>query len=83
MLRKQSPLPLCRAAAVPPCPACSLQPPELLRYGRMSPAVDVYAFGVMSECQASSCCLQVAGTTLLFMQLAGVLQQQRLQHVLH
>lgn len=23
--------------------------PELLRYGRLSPAVDVYAFGIMSE----------------------------------
>jgi hypothetical protein len=24
--------------------------PELLRYGRLSPAVDIYAFGVMSKC---------------------------------
>jgi serine/threonine protein kinase len=27
----------------------SHMPPELLRYGRMSPAVDIYAFGIMSE----------------------------------
>jgi hypothetical protein len=32
----------------------AVQPPELLRYGRMSPAVDVYAFGVMSECSAAA-----------------------------
>lgn len=24
--------------------------PELLRFGKMSPAVDVFAFGIMSEC---------------------------------
>lgn len=32
------------------CGTMSHMAPELLRYGRLSPAVDVYAFGIMSEC---------------------------------
>lgn len=34
------------------CGTMSHSPPELLRYGRMSTAVDVYALGIMSEWQA-------------------------------
>jgi hypothetical protein len=32
------------------CGTMSHMAPELLRYGRLSPAVDLYAFGVMSKC---------------------------------
>jgi hypothetical protein len=41
-------LQLCSCAdfsLLPPAHAC--KPAELLRYGRMSPAIDVYSFGVM------------------------------------
>ena len=41
--------------------------PELLRYGRMSPSVDVYAFGVMSE----SCRVVCAARCLLHPRSAG------------
>jgi hypothetical protein len=41
-------------SAVSLSPCFALQPPELLRFGRMSPAVDVYAFGVMSECSTAA-----------------------------
>lgn len=35
------------------CGTMSHMAPELLRYGRLSPAVDVYAFGIMSEWHAT------------------------------
>jgi serine/threonine protein kinase len=41
---------------------CSHMPPELLRHGRMSAAVDIYSFGVMSEhkfCMLSPCIVQI------------------------
>lgn len=31
---------------------CSHMPPELLRHGRMSAAVDIYSYGVMSKCSS-------------------------------
>lgn len=40
--------------------------PELLRYGRLSPAVDVYAFGIMSKSgQHAGCAAPVSSAVRL------------------
>jgi hypothetical protein len=61
------------AAVVLPCLCCSvLSTAELLRYGHMSTAGDIYAFGIMSEWTMEHLGVEVAGSRRAPKQCSGL-----------